>query len=150
MEALTVVMRILHILSAVMLVGGFTFLLVAMLPATRLLDEDLRKQIATLARRSFYKISHSAITLLLLTGAFNWYINFQDYRDVPNKGLVQGLLGMKALLGIVLAVLLFGEAFGVIKPKGQGLTKLVVVLGVIVIIMAAVVRHLRMGVPVAG
>lgn len=151
MDVFNVVMRILHVLSAVMLVGGLSFFLIGVGPAMRLLDDDLRGQILTLARRSFYKVTHAAISLLLITGAWNWYVNIEAYRAVANRGLLQGILGFKALLGIVIAVILFGEAFGVIKGKGTGATKVIVALGVVVIILAAIVRHLRMGVvPVGG
>lgn len=150
MEVFNVVMRILHVLSAVLLVGGLAFFLIGVSPAMRLLDDGLRGQIMTLARRSYYKVSHAAISLLLLTGAWNWYVNIEAYRAVSNKAMLQGILGFKALLGIAIAVILFGEAFGVIKGKGTGATKLIVALGVVVIILAAIVRHLRMGVVVAG
>ena len=106
MDVFNVVMRIVHVLSAVMLIGGLSFFLIGVGPAMRLLDDDLRAQILTLARRSFFKVSHAAISLLLISGAWNWYVNIEAYRAVANKGLLQGMLGFKALLGIAIAVIL--------------------------------------------
>jgi uncharacterized membrane protein len=144
MEVLNVAMRVLHVVSAVMLVGGFAFLLVGMMPATKLLEENLRQQLIATARKKFYKISHAAITLLILTGVYNWMANTPIYREAANKGLLQGLLGTKSLLGLAIAVILFAASAGVFKKQTGGEVKWIVILGVVIIVMAAVVRHLRL------
>jgi uncharacterized membrane protein len=143
-DEFNLVMRIVHVLSAVFLIGGLGFVLIGLTPATRLLDESLRASLIDTARRKFYKISHSAIALLLITGAYNWWANADLYRAADNKALVQALLGTKALLGVIIAAMLFAKSFGVIKPGSQLDSKVVVILGVVIVIMAGVIRHLRL------
>ncbi len=144
MDEFNLVMRIVHVLSAIFLVGGLAFVLIGMIPATRLLDESLRANLVDAARRKFYKVSHSAIALLLITGGYNWWANTDLYRAAENRALLQALLGTKALLGVVIAAMLFAKSFGVIKPGSQTDSKVIVILGVVIVIMAAVIRHLRL------
>ncbi|MBI1368997.1 MAG: hypothetical protein GC162_10130 [Planctomycetes bacterium] len=135
--------RFLHLLSMAALIGGTLFMLAAMLPAMKLLDDSLKQSIIALARKRFMRIAHPAIALLILTGAWQWYRNVEIYR-ASNKAL-QGVLGMKVLIAMVIFGLIFAGAFGVLKGCPRKWAKITLALAIVVVILAAVVRAMRLG-----
>ena len=141
METLDTLMRVAHVGSAIALLGAALFRLVAVAPALRLLDDGLKDSVLTLMRRRFARIAHPAIALLLVTGAWQWVNQIEVYRVSRTAHM---LLGIKALLGVVLMVLVFMLATGLARDPRGNLGRLGVLMGLVVITLAAVVRQLRL------
>lgn len=142
MQALDTVMRVLHIGSAIALLGGTVFFLVVMVPSLRLMDEGLRGSIFQVARKRFYRISHPALALLLVSGLYNFLTYLPRYNE--SHKAVHGLIGTKILLALAIIVIVFGQTFGAIKGCPIRWAKINVTLGVVIVILAAVVHGLRL------
>lgn len=140
-QALNIAIRIVHILSAIALLGGTIFFLVVMIPAVRVLDEGLRGSILQFARKRFYRISHPALVLLLATGLYSYLTNLKVYDQVK---ATHGLIGAKILLWAAIATIVFAQSFGVLKGCPIRWARVNLVMGLLIVILAAVVRGLRM------
>ncbi|MBI1371899.1 MAG: hypothetical protein GC159_03950 [Phycisphaera sp.] len=139
---LDIVVRLLHILAAIGLLGGVLFMVVGLLPASKLVEDDeARASLLLTAKKKYYKVSHLAIVLLLATGVMQWMHNHDAY-EAGNKKLIAALLGTKVLLALIAFSIAFADTFKVIK--GPKWAKINIVLGVTIVILAAVVRHLRL------
>ena len=104
--------RWLHVISACLLVGA-TFFMYAIVPvATRGLDEQARDSVAGRLRRGFKMIVHSTMLLLIVSGAYNAWSNWQAYKN--NMPWTHALFGPHLLLGLIifaiLLVILAGRA----------------------------------------
>lgn len=142
MEILNIVMRVVHIGSAIALLGGTLFTLAALAPAVRLADEGLRESLTQTARKRFYRIAHPSILLLLLSGAYNWWRSMDVYRQADP--MLHMLLGIKVLLAMVIFAVLFAQAFGVLRGGAGRWTAVNLTLGAAIVVLAGVVRHLRL------
>ena len=142
MEVLNVVMRVVHIGSAIGLLGGTLFALVAFIPASSTLEEGPRESILGIVSRRFYRIAHPAILLLLISGGYNFAIQLDAYREAGP--LAHGLLGIKILLALVIFGIVFAQTFGVLKGRPGRWMMVNITLGTLIIILAAVVRHVRL------
>jgi uncharacterized membrane protein len=128
-QALPIVIRVVHIGSAIALLGGAVFFLVVMLPAVKLLDEGLRSSILQLARKRFYRITHPAIVLLLVTGFYTYLVtNWPAYEKAPRQ--IHMLLGIKILLALAIMLILFAQTFGVLKGCPARWTKINIAMGI--------------------
>jgi len=141
-QTLNIVLRIVHVGSAIALLGGAVFFLVVMLPALRLLDEGLRGSILQLARKRFYRITHPALVLLWITGLYNYTANMKLYNEAPKA--IHGILGTKILLALAITIIVFAQSFGILKGCPSRWAKVNVTLGILIIILAAVARSLRL------
>lgn len=143
MDILNILLRVLHVGSAIALLGGTLFFIVVMLPSLKVLDEGLRGSVLQVARKRFYRIAHPALLALLVTGFYNFYQNLEAYRKA--SAAIHGLLGIKILLALAVTLIVFAQTFGVLKgcPKRWAVVNLA--MGVAILILAAVVRSLRMG-----
>jgi uncharacterized membrane protein len=99
MEALVVLSRWLHVISAVLAVGGAFFLRVVVPAGLAEADAASRDSVLRSLRRKFKVVVHAAATLLILTGAFNTWRNWEDYK--LRTGILHGLWGTHMLLGLV-------------------------------------------------
>src|SRR5438876_3480500 len=69
-----VLSRWLHVLSAVILVGGIVFVGLALMPAMAGQEASVRQAVMGPVVRRFKILVHSAIGLLLLTGFYNFMV----------------------------------------------------------------------------
>ena len=141
-QAVSIAIRVLHIGSAIALLGGVVFFLVVMAPAVKVLDDGLRTSILQVARKRFYRISHPALMLLLLTGFYNYLTNLDLYEKAPKA--IHGLIGTKILLALVITTIVFGQSFGLIKGCPIRWAKFNVTMGILIVILAAVARSMRL------
>lgn len=142
MDAINIVLRVLHVGSAIALLGGTLFFLVVMLPSLRLMEEGLRDSVLQIARKRFYRIAHPALLLLVLTGFYNFSQYLDDYKKASKA--VHGLLGVKILLALIILFIVFAQTFGVLKGCPKRWAKINLALGVVIVILAAIVRSLRL------
>lgn len=143
MQVLDIVVRILHVLSAIGLLGGTAFVVVALLPAMGGVDEPAREKLMPTVRKRFHRIVHPAVVLLLLTGIYQWVTNHEPYEQAGP--VLHGVLGVKVLIALTIFGLIFAADAGVLKGGPPRWAKVNLTLGLIVVILAAIVRHLRLG-----
>lgn len=104
MEFLPIISRILHVTTAIVIVGGTAFLRLVLMPsavATLTDDEHVRLRQQLIGR--WKKFIHGGIALFLATGLFNYWqaivaIQASGVRDP----LYHGLMGTKILLAVVI------------------------------------------------
>ncbi len=137
MLAIDVLSRILHVLTAITLVGGSIFNLLVLLPSFRAQGDNPHLSLAVAILDRWKKFVHGGIALFLITGFYNYF------RAMPlhqGDSLYHALLGTKMLLALgvfFLASALVGrsEAFeGIRRNRSTWLTVLVVLAVVIVAI----------------
>jgi uncharacterized membrane protein len=95
-------MRILHIGTAIIMVGGTFFVRFVLFPAaTQSLPDDAHARLRTAVMSTWKKIVHAGIVLFILTGAINYY---RVIAEGKHKGdaLYHALLGSKILLALVI------------------------------------------------
>lgn len=144
MEIMNVVIRVLHVLSAILLMGGMGMMLMCVLPAIREKDASLMESLVPAVRKRFSKIAMVAIGLLLLTGFGQWGLNHKVYEGAtPLPNIV---LGVKMLAAFAVFFIFFGMNSGVIKGCPKKWMGISFTLALLVVILAAVVRQVRLGV----
>lgn len=142
---LVVVMRYLHIVSAIVTVGGMAFVLFCVTPASRLLEENLRQTFLKLMQERFLKVLWIAIATLVITGAYTWYTLNDAYNAIRPWG--QALIGTKVLLATTIFIIVWLRSMGIVgtTPKGGKRVMMINIhLAAIVILLAAILRYLRM------
>jgi uncharacterized membrane protein len=112
---LNVVVRWIHVTSAVVGVGGAAFLLWVLLPSARAVGPDAARPVLEIVYRRFRWLVRSVIALLLLSGAYNLFVVIPRARALGSfKPVYHGLLGTK----ILLALALFGIAEALLASSG--------------------------------
>ena len=95
MEYVDVLSRIIHIGTAITLVGGTAFTLFVLMPSAKELPDDAHQQLAAAVGNRWKRFVHIGILLFLISGFYNYS------RMVPlhkGDGLYHALLGIKILL----------------------------------------------------
>jgi uncharacterized membrane protein len=103
MVVLIILSRWLHIIAAVLAFGGTFFMRVILPLGLAQADAASRDAVFLRCRRVFKMLIHTAVLLLLLTGAFNTYSAWNDYK--LNTRLMHGLWGPHMLLGIIAMII---------------------------------------------
>ncbi len=135
--------RWLHLVAAIIAVGGAVFARFALLPAMHLVPEDARGQFHEAIRARFSRLIMVSIALLLVTGFYNYLRN-----EVPahhGQGLYHGLMGTKILAALAvffIASALVGRspAFEPIRAKRKRWLTLNVLLGLTIVAIGAILR----------
>ncbi len=138
---LDIFMRYLHVVSAVLAVGGLCFMPICVAPAVRLLDDGLGESVLKIVRSRFHRLLWICIAGLVVSGVYNWVGLAQVYKDMGPKG--NALIGTKVLLALIMFVVAGLGTGGVIKPKAAGMIN--IHLAAVVILLAAVLRYYRLG-----
>ncbi|TWU39941.1 hypothetical protein Q31b_32570 [Novipirellula aureliae] len=137
MFTLDVVSRIVHVATAITLVGGSAFLLFVLMPAAKQLEEAPHQQLSKLVMGRWKRFVHAGILLFLLSGFYNYYRAIAKH---DGDGLYHALIGTKMLLALgifFLASALVGNsaAFeGIRKNRAKWLGWVVFLAAIIVII----------------
>ena len=100
METLNLVLRWLHVLSAITLMGGVLYVRFAVIPTLDALDEKLRETVGAPLRKNWAKFLHLSLALLLVTGIANMVLipmNNEFPEDAPSYGMLAGIKFMLAL-----------------------------------------------------
>lgn len=96
---LDVLSRIVHVSTAITLVGGSLFMAIALVPSLDVLQSEQRSAFVMSVRNLWKRYVHGGIALFLLSGFYNYF------RAIPNHkgdGLYHALLGTKMLLAFVI------------------------------------------------
>lgn len=135
MFALDVVSRIVHVATAITLVGGSVFTLLVLIPAAKSLSNDSHDQLAAAIKDKWKRFVHIGILLFLASGFYNY---FQAIPKHKGDGLYHALVGTKMLLAFAIffiASALVGRSAkleGIRKAKEKWLTIMVLLAAVIV------------------
>lgn len=98
MTAIDIISRIIHVLTAITLVGGSIFSLLVLLPAASGLDGQAHDGLAQRITARWKRFVHGGIALLLVSGFYNYFRAMPDHKG---DGLYHGLIGVKMLLALV-------------------------------------------------
>jgi len=135
-------MQWVHLMAAVVGLGGMGFLLLILIPSLGVLNAEQREAFSKAVAGRFRWASWSTITLLLLSGIYNtrYY-----YREVP-WGTAWKFLTLKILLSFALFAILLGLTipFRLLEPlrARRRLWLLVAfILGVAVVLISAYLRR---------
>ncbi len=94
--------RILHVGTAVVVVGGTFFIRFLLFPAaTRNLTEDVHARLRSAVIGTWKKVVHAGMGLFILTGGINYYRVIAEGKH-KGDGLYHALLGTKILLALVI------------------------------------------------
>lgn len=133
--------RVVHISTAIALVGGSVFTLCVLLPAVKKLSEDAHATFAQAISARWKRFVHVGILLFLASGIYNYYKAMPMHKG---DGLYHALLGTKMLLALgvfFIASALVGRSptFAAMRAqRGKWLTVLVLLACIIVLISSFV------------
>ena len=94
---LAVISRIVHVLTAIVLVGGSVFTAFVLLPSARHIDEGAHAQLAAAVGSRWKRFVHIGILLFLVTGIYNYTLAIPQHRG---DGPYHALMGIKMLLAL--------------------------------------------------
>lgn len=92
-----VVSRIVHISTAIVLVGGSVFMAFVLLPTAQQLDGAQHDKLGSLVTGRWKRFVHLGILLFLVTGFYNYYRQMPYHKG---DGLYHALIGTKILLAL--------------------------------------------------
>lgn len=98
MFAIDVISRIVHVATAITLVGGSIFTLCVLLPAAKALSAEAHDALASAINGRWKRFVHLGILLFLVTGFYNYFNAMALHKG---DGLYHALLGTKMLLAFV-------------------------------------------------
>ncbi len=134
-------MRYIHIVSAISVVGGITFVMICLKPAMRLLDESQRDSMMQVVRGRFHKVVIAGIVGLTISGVFNWMASVEAYSKF--KPASDALIGTKVLLALIMFAVVGARMSNIIKS--DKLAQMINIhLAAIVILLAAILRYQRL------
>ena len=146
--ALDVLSRIIHIGTAICLVGGSVFSLFVVLPVFRTLEAETRTRLLTGLTSYWKRFVHFGIVLMLLSGFYNY---FQQIVLHKGDGQYHMLIGIKMLLAFAIffiASALVGRS-AKLQPMRNGRGKWLSILVGIAAVIVIISGYLKMrGVPV--
>jgi uncharacterized membrane protein len=140
--------RVLHVGTAIVLVGGSVFLRYVLMPAaSATLADDTHAQLRARLMDTWKKFVHGGIALLLLTGAINYTRAIlliratEDHRDP----VYHGVMGLKILLALgifFIASVLVGRSpkFEAMRQNSRYWIGVNVALAAVIVILSAFLR----------
>lgn len=142
-----ILLRWLHILSAIALVGGTIYARLALLPAAAVLPEGHRKTLQEGLRQRWMKLVMAAAGLLILSGLLN-FVRIIKGLDVDIKPFYHAMFGTKfvlALLVFFLASVLAGRsaAFEKMRQNARFWLTLTMILAIVLVCISGVLRITR-------
>lgn len=142
-----VLTRWLHVTSAVTAIGAMIFMRVILQPVVAAQDPASRQAIDERVLPRFKMLLHSALGLLLLTGAYNFWIAIPKVRSLADHTLYQSIIGTKillvlALFGFVGAALSSSPASANMQESRQRWLTVLIVLALVILFLSAILRRL--------
>lgn len=99
MFAIDVISRIVHVATAITLVGGSIFTLCVLLPAAKALSAEAHDALANAINGRWKRFVHIGILLFLVTGFYNYFNAIALHKG---DGLYHALVGTKMLLAFAI------------------------------------------------
>ena len=134
--------RIVHVSTAIALVGGSVFMVFVLLPAAKQLSDDQHERLRSLVNKTWKRYVHVGILLFLVTGFYNY---LQQMPLHKKDGLYHGLIGTKIILAFVIffiASVLVGRSakFEGMRANREKWLKIVVLLASTIVAMSGFVK----------
>lgn len=139
-DILQIVMRYIHIVAAIFVVGGLGFYAICLTPAMRLLDDGFSESWSKMIQKRFVRLLWVGIAGLLVSGVYNWMKSVQTYKAMGASG--NALIGTKVLLALLIFAIVWAGSIGLLKPKTW--QKSALHLAAIVILLATILRYFRL------
>ncbi|MDR3675408.1 MAG: hypothetical protein P4N24_07955 [Acidobacteriota bacterium] len=139
---MSTIMQWVHLIAAVVGLGGMGFLLLVLIPSLGVLDMEQREAISKAVTGRFRWISWSAIILLVLSGLYN----IRRYYWEEPWGPAWKLLALKILLSFALFGIVFGltiplKIFERMRARRQTWLLVAFIVGVVVVLISAYLRR---------
>jgi uncharacterized membrane protein len=142
MLPLDIVSRVLHVLTAIVLLGGSAFMLLVVLPVLRSDNQTPSAELLTGLRNRWKRFVHPGILVFLVTGFYNYF------RAMPNHkgdGLYHALVGTKIILAFAvffLASALVGRsaAFEGMRKNSPKWLSILCLLGLVIVAISGFVK----------
>lgn len=99
MDFLQVISRVVHVSTAIAVVGGTTFMLFVLMPAAKTLADEAHAQLAEQVKDRWKRFIHLGILLFLITGFYNYFNAMSLHKG---DGPYHALLGTKMLIAFVM------------------------------------------------
>lgn len=106
MFGIDVISRIVHIATAITLVGGSVFMLLILLPAVKSISEEAHRALAAAISTRWKRFVHVGILLFLVSGFYNYYV--QAIGPHKGDGPYHALIGSKMLLALAVFAIASG------------------------------------------
>ncbi len=137
-----VISRIVHVSTAIVLIGGSTFMAFVLLPSAEQLEPASHDRLRDLIGGRWKRFVHLGILLFLVTGFYNYF------RQMPlHKGdsLYHALLGTKILIAfgiffVASALVGRSEAMAAFRAKRGQWLKVIVLLSAIIVAMSGFLK----------
>lgn len=149
-DYLAVLFRVLHILPAIIAVGGTIFMRAALLPTVSQLPDAERQRVHDGVRSRWSKWVMGSIAFLLVSGLFNFFMIINRY-DLP-KPAYHALFGIKFLLALAIftvASFFVGRTSVAqrMRSNARFWLNLNIAMAVVLVCISAAMRNLTMNAP---
>jgi uncharacterized membrane protein len=139
---MTTFMQWIHLMAAVVGLGGMSFLVLILIPSVRVLSAEQREALSKAVAGRFRWASWSAITLLLVSGLYSVR---HSYWEVP-WGTAWKFLTLKIVLAfglfaIVLGITIPFRLFEPLRARRRMWLLVAFILGVAVVLISAYLRR---------
>jgi len=137
-----VLSRVVHVGTAITLIGGSAFMLFVLLPAAKQLSDEAHDQLAAAIGSRWKRFVHIGILLFLVSGFYNYMRAIPLHRG---DGLYHAMVGTKILVALVvffLAAALVGrsEKLAAIRSNRGKWLKVLVLLAAIIVAISGFVK----------
>ena len=154
-ELVPALIQWLHVGSVVLMIGGFFFLRVILLPATKVLADQQQSQLTESAFRRFRTVVWSALITILVSGIYNFVTFFRSainqaqivLETPPDHSIYILILGTKLFvvfliftLGVVLTFPY--PVFAPFQKRPAPWLNVAIILGLIVIFLSTFLRRM--------
>ncbi|MDA8743229.1 hypothetical protein N9N28_01235 [Rubripirellula amarantea] len=137
-----VISRVVHVGTAITLVGGSVFTLLVLMPAAKQISDAEHQTLATALMGRWKRFVHGGVLLFLVSGFYNYF------RAIPNHkgdGLYHALVGTKMLMAFVvffLAAAMVGrsEKLAFIRNSRPKYLTMLVVLATAIVMISGFVK----------
>ncbi|QEG00124.1 hypothetical protein Mal15_41930 [Stieleria maiorica] len=142
MEILDIVSRIVHVGTAITLVGGSVFTAFVLMPSAKELSDDAHAQLAGSVTSRWKRFVHLGVLLFLVSGFYNYFRAMPAHQG---DSLYHALVGTKMLLALAvffLAAALVGRSAKLqpIRDKKSTWIKVLVLLAAIIVAISGFVK----------
>jgi uncharacterized membrane protein len=140
-----VLFRILHVGTAIVLIGGSIFLRFVLMPAASSLPDPEHDALRERLRQRWKLFVHIGVALLLVTGFYNYLVVTQPLHKGSGHALYHALIGTKMLLAFVLfflASVMVGKAKAFERLRAGSRTTLLImaILALIIVSISGYVK----------
>ena len=141
------ILRWIHLASAIVAVGGAVFMRFALLPAAKAtLTDDVHERLREAVRARWAKFVHASIALLLITGSINFAIlalppKIKALPYHPIFGVK--LLAAFAVFFIASALMSHGPGFANIRAKRAKWLGILLTLGGLIVLLSGILNQVR-------